>query len=93
MGDEGLGGSVRPDGSVRKAVRIRPGWVPPEERPKYRPPAKRQDSAQLQQIESPLPVMYVTRPYYGKFPSQMADDELDIWLRERKWLRPLPGPP
>ena len=74
-------------------MRVRPGWVPPEERPKYQPPARRTEKPEPEPPAEPVPeqqIMYITRPYYGKYPSQMTDEEVDVWLKERAWLRPLP---
>ena len=34
-------GTVRPDGSKRKDIKVRPGFTPPEEMKKYVPPSKR----------------------------------------------------
>jgi len=78
-------GSVRPDGSVRSTVRIRPGYMAPEDRPKYKPPQTR--PPKTSESISEVPFYYVTRPYYGKYPSQMTDDELTLWLKERLWLK------
>lgn len=38
-----VGGSVRKDGSVRRVVKVRPGYIAPENVPKYVPRAKRTD--------------------------------------------------
>lgn len=74
--------SMRPDGSLRQEVRVRPGYVPPEERPKYIPPPKRENTC-----TTPTMFYYVTRPYYGPYPSQMTDEEVTRWLAEKKWLK------
>lgn len=74
--------SIRADGSVRKAIRVKPGFVPTEERQKYVPPQKRA----IKKVEGET--ILVTRPYYGKFPSQMTEDELSAWLEAKAWLRP-----
>ncbi len=73
-------GSIRADGSKRKDVKVRPGFKPLEERPKYILPPKRPPNEGR--------VMYITRPYYGKYPSQMTNEELDRWLKEKSWLKP-----
>ena len=82
--------SIRPDGSVRKAVKIRPGYVPPEDLPKYVSRPKRDQLAA--EIDQDIPSFYfVTRPYHGKFPSQMDEDELSLWLKQKLWLKRQPN--
>lgn len=71
-------GSTRADGTLRKAVRIRPGYVPKGAEQKYVPPAKRDDSKKT---------IFITRPYYGPYPHQMTEEELSRWLSEKLWLK------
>jgi hypothetical protein len=82
--------SIRPDGSVRKAVKIRPGYTPPSEQPKYVPRPKRDLAVNgpSQSIPSPY---FITRPYYGKFPSEMSEEELSLWLKQKLWLKRQPS--
>lgn len=83
-------GSVRPDGSVRKAVRTRPGYVPAELQPKYVAPPRRAPAAEPAPAPAAaaLGTTYVTRPYHGRYPHQMTDDEVSTWLVLKSWLRP-----
>lgn len=102
--------SQRPDGSMRPARRVRPGFIPAAEMPKYKPPPSRQAEGSLggamvssafanacsskahfknkPSATEPQAKLYVTRPYTGKFPSQMNDEELGSWLKSKSWLRP-----
>lgn len=43
-GNRFVGGSTRPDGSIRKIFKVRPGYSPPEDVPKYRPKARELNS-------------------------------------------------
>lgn len=65
-----IGGSVRADGSVRRTFKVRPGYTPPEDVPKYIPRAKR---IQVSQKTEPLPVNPVA--------SQKAETKTSTELR------------
>lgn len=77
--------SVRADGSIRKPIKIRPGFIPQAERPKYVAPHAR--AVEGKGGEEEVISLFPKRPYYGPFPHQMTDDEVTAWLEAKPWLQ------
>ncbi|KAF0750653.1 hypothetical protein AaE_006633 [Aphanomyces astaci] len=77
--------SARADGSVRKQIRVRPGFVPQDEQPTYRPRGQRPPSTRQDQDSVP--------PEHATSPAPAHDEPVSIGGIDVAVLMTSPSPP